>query len=180
MMQPLVHVHARHPIISIMSWHCAIQWLKLTGSVPFVTAVCMPSNYRGVLLHVLSITESAGTTLAFLDAWMEPFIKEPWSGCRGLLRRVSLHVGLGSTLCTSLYVSVDGGGLRSQWWGRAVCSVVCEVGGWPLISWMIIHKYWYNTVHCTKWVFIPFCRSMFKDANTVSLNRTLHKSRGIS
>ena len=125
-------------------------------------------------------TASAWTTLAFLDSWMEPFIKEPWSGCRGLLKRVSLHVGLGQLCalhCTCLWM---GGLTRWESVVREGSVQCCVWGGWPLISWTIIHKYWYNTVHCTKWVFIPFCRSMFKDANTVSLNRILHKSRGIS
>ena len=48
----------------------AMHHLSLLCACQAITEECM-------LLHVLSITESAGKTLAFLDAWMEPFIKEP-------------------------------------------------------------------------------------------------------
>ena len=52
---------------------------------------------------------------------------------RGLLKRVSLHVGLGSTLCTSLYVSVDGGvdllGVSGEG-GKGQCAVLYMCVRW--------------------------------------------------
>ena len=52
---------------------------------------------------------------------------------RGLLRHVSLHVGLESTLCTSLYMSVDGGvdslGVSGE---GGQCAVLC-------VRWVAAH-----------------------------------------